>query len=79
MKAFPVYDLECDHHCREAFQYGGLGLEGRCYCYLGAKDFTQPQFFRYSGCSLNLSSMKVGHNRIFEKMFGVPYGRYYYC
>ena len=79
MKAFPVHDSACNDHCREAFRYGGLGLEGRCHCFLGATDFTQPQFFRYSGCSLNLSNMKVGHDRFFEKIIGIPYGRYYYC
>ena len=79
MKAFPVHDSACNDHCREAFRYGGLGLEGRCHCFLGATDFTQPQFFRYSGCSLNLSNMKVGHDGFFEKIIGIPYGRYYYC
>ena len=79
MKAFPAHHLECDDHCREAFRYGGISYDGRCHCYLGAIDFTQPQFFRYSGCSLNLSSMKVGHHRFFEEAYGIPYGRYYYC
>ena len=72
----PIY---CGDRCFETFNRGGISDGNNCYCFLCAAAVTRPEFFRSAGCASYISSLKVGHNKIFEKFYGVRNGRYYYC
>ena len=80
MREFPDDWIDCSDRCRDTFNYGGIwDRNGKCFCYLCVEALTRPEFFRSAGCASYLSSLKVGHSRILEKVYGIQYGRYYYC
>ena len=79
MKDIPAYTWRCFESCMEVPEHrSSLDSEDTCYCVICAEALTKPETLKSVNCT-SILSLKVGYNRMLQKYYAEPGGRYYYC